>query len=271
MKAEPFNDKSVLVVEDDVEVLKYIKTLLSQYFTVYTCADGEEALKFMEETHGELSLVVTDIMMPGINGYELVRRMKAHEDWQVVPIVMLTAISDMDGKTKGIDLGIDAYISKPFDNRELVSTCCNLIQKYDLLKHRYAQVEVKASALPKVIKDEKDKQFIDVLDIWIDNHLSDTKVSVDMMAEMMGMGRTAFYEKVRVLTGMTPNDYLRKRRMERAASLLASGGMNISQVAYEVGFVEPHYFSRTFKQYFGVTPKKYQQGKAFDSADGKEK
>ena len=271
MKAEPFNDKSVLVVEDDVEVLKYIKTLLSQYFTVYTCADGEVALKFMEETHGELSLVVTDIMMPGINGYELVRRMKAHEDWQVVPIVMLTAISDMDGKTKGIDLGIDAYISKPFDNRELVSTCCNLIQKYDLLKHRYAQVEVKASALPKVIKDEKDKQFIDVLDIWIDNHLSDTKVSVDMMAEVMEMGRTAFYEKVRVLTGMTPNDYLRKRRMERAASLLASGGMNISQVAYEVGFVEPHYFSRTFKQYFGVTPKKYQQGKAFDSADGKEK
>lgn len=264
MKAEPLNDRNVLVVEDDVELLKYTRNLLSQYFNVHTCMDGEEALRFLQEFEGDISLVVTDIMMPGLNGYELVRRMKSNEYWKVVPVIMLTAITDTCEKTKYIDLGVDAYISKPFDGKELVSTCCNLILKYDMLKQKYSKEESKASGLPKIIKEEKDKHFLDILDIWIDNHLADAKVSVDTMADAMKVGRTVFYEKVRELTGMTPNEYLRKRRMEKAVDLLAERGMNISEVAYRVGFSEPHHFSRTFKQYYGVTPKKYQKGKSSD-------
>ncbi len=113
-----------------------------------------------------------------------------------------------------------------------------------------------------MIKDDKDKKFIEVLELWIESHLGDPALNVDNMAEAMQLGRTAFYEKVKSLLGMTPNDYLKKRRMEAAASMLAYGNRNVAEVAYKTGFSDPHYFSQAFKKYYGVTPKKFQKGES---------
>ena len=172
---------------------------------------------------------------------------------------MLTAVSSDDNRAKSLDLGVDAFVGKPFDNRILVSTCCNLIGRYDELRRSFAK-EAKPLAMPAVIKEEKDKKFVEIFQLWLDEHLQNPALNVDTMAEAMRLGRTVFYARVKTLVGMTPNEYLKKRRMEVAAQMLASGNANISEVAYKVGFSDPHYFSQAFKRYYGVTPRKYQQG-----------
>ena len=260
MEASPYNDRHVLVVEDDSSVLEFLRSLLSRFFTVTACASGEAALAVMEEKGSEVALVVTDVMMPGLDGYGLVGRLKARQEWTTVPVVMLTAVSGAKDKEKALGIGVDAFLTKPFENNVFIATCCNLIEKYDMLKRSFTRAETKSPAVPRVIKDEKDKQFVDVLDMWIDAHLDDTHLSVDRMAEAMQFGRTVFYDKVKSLKGMSPNEYLKKRRMETAADLLAGGHANISEVAYKVGFADPHYFSQAFKKYYGITPKKYQRG-----------
>ena len=261
METLAYNDRRVLVVEDDPDVLDFVRSLLSRYFCVTACTSGEDALAVMEQCGSELSLVVTDVMMPGIDGYELARRLKTNPEWKTIPLIMLTAISGTKEKARALGLGIDAFLMKPFDNNVLIATCCNLIEKYDMLKRSFANVEVKTPEAPKVIKSEKDKKFMDVFDLWLDSHLSDATLSVDSMAEAMQLGRTAFYEKIKSFKGMTPNEYLKKRRMETAASMLAEGNATIAEVAYRTGFSDPHYFSQIFKKYYGVTPKKYQMGK----------
>ncbi len=259
LQALPYNDRRVLLVEDDADVLEYVAGLLSKYFIVERCSSGDEALGMMAGRSGDFSLVVTDAMMPGVNGYELVRRMKADAGWKTVPVVMLTAVSSDDNRAKSLDLGVDAFVGKPFDNKMLVSTCCNLIGRYDELRRSFAK-EAKPLAMPVVIKEEKDKKFVEIFQLWLDEHLQNPALNVDTMAEAMRLGRTVFYDRVKTLVGMTPNEYLKKRRMEVAAQMLASGNANISEVAYKVGFSDPHYFSQAFKRYYGVTPRKYQQG-----------
>lgn len=262
MESSPYNDRRVLIVEDDTGVLSFLRVLLSRYFVVTGCTDVQEALDVMDKKCDDVSLVITDVMMPGIDGYEFVRKLKAKPEWTTIPVIMLTAISDTKDKTKALGLGIDAFLTKPFDKKILIATCCNLIEKYDMLKHSFTKVEVKEHDAPKVIKDDKDKNFVEVLELWIESHLGDPALNVDIMAEAMQLGRTAFYEKVKSLLGITPNDYLKKRRMEAAASMLAYGNRNVAEVAYKTGFSDPHYFSQAFKKYYGVTPKKFQKGES---------
>ncbi len=277
MKAKPLNDRTVLVVEDDHDVMNYLCSLLGKYFNVLACSDGSEALKALEDK-GNIDLMVTDIMMPGMNGYQLTQRIKANKSWRTIPIIMLSALSDPADQSKGIGLGVDAFITKPFDNEVLLSTCLNLIEKTDQQRQEVTQAAILATtdgddktagkiernlkyiAPPPVIKDERDKQWIEILDMWMESHIGDQSVTVDTMAQAMKMSRTSFFSKVKTLTGMTPNDLLRRRRLERAAALLAEGKMNVSEVADETGFASAHYFSNTFKQFYGITPKRYQQG-----------
>ncbi len=259
MAPKPLNDRTIMVVEDDADVLKYIKSLMGQYFNVVTAVDGNDALNQLEAQ--TVDLIITDVMMPVMNGYELTRKLNADERYQDIPVIMLTAVSDSQFETKGLDVGADAYLTKPFDNDVLVSTCISLIGKRDLLRKRFAAEQREDTSLPKVVKEEADGKFIAVFDTWIEQHLGDTSLSVDDMAAAMQLGRTVFYQKVKALTGMTPNDYLRNHRLDRAASMLKEGHSNVSEVAYKTGFASPHNFTASFKQKFGTTPKKYQMGK----------
>ncbi len=259
MIPKPFNDRTIMVVEDDMDVQRYIKDLMGRYFNVVTATDGSDALKSLESL--SVDLIITDVMMPVMNGYELTRKLNADERYQDIPVIMLTAASDTRHEAKGLDVGADAYLTKPFENEVLVSTCISLIEKRDLLRKRFSTEQREDASLPKVIREEADSEFIAIFDRWIEQHLGDADLSVDDMAAAMQSGRTAFYKKVKALTGMTPNDYLRRRRLERAASMLKTGHSNISEVAYKTGFSNPHSFTASFKQHFGTTPKKYQMGK----------
>ncbi|MBR1548397.1 MAG: response regulator, partial [Prevotella sp.] len=260
--ADPLNDRHVLVVEDDADVADFLKQLLGRYFVVDTAADGKAALEMIGD--GETpppDLVVSDIMMPVMNGYELTKQLRANQRTAAVPVILLTALDSDNTRLKGIERGADAYITKPFDPKLLVSTCRQLLERHDRMRHAVAEQSAPSViAPPEIIVEERDKQLLDVMNTWLYNHISDPMLSVDELAESMGYGRSVFYRKVKALTGQTPADYIRMMRMNRAAEMLREETITVAEVCYKVGISDPHYFGKVFKQQFGISPKKYQQG-----------
>ena len=256
---QPMNDRDVLIVEDDFDVIDYLRSTLQRYFVVHTAMDGVEALETLEHLHPDL--IISDIMMPVMDGLELASRLRANEATKDTPIILLTALTSDDSKIKGVEKGADAYITKPFDPQLLVTTAVRLVQQRDQLKDIYMQKTADSkAALPEIITDERDRQLLDVMNIWLSDHLSNPLMSVDDLAAAMGYSRTIFFKKVKALTGQTPADYIKTLRMNRAAELLKNETVTVAEVCYQVGISDPHYFAKVFRQQFGISPKKYQQG-----------
>ena len=271
LAGEPMNDCRVLVVEDDADVAEFLRQTLCRFFDVDVAMDGSEALNKATATipgatapvPSPPDLIITDVMMPVMDGYELLRQLRKNPATQHIPVVMLTALSADDQRLKATTQGVDAYLTKPFDAKLLVATCRQLIEQRGRLRQSFSQAPAAPqSALPQIIVEERDKQLLDLMDRWLSDHLGDPAFSVDELASVMGYGRSQFYKKVKNLTGQTPADYVRTLRMNRAADLLRSETITVAEVCYQVGFSDPHYFGKMFKQQFGITPKKYQQGQS---------
>lgn len=255
----PMNDHRILVVEDNPEIRAFLQQELSHYFQVETAANGKEALKVLTPT---LQLVITDVMMPEMNGYELIRQLRKHESTRHLPVIMLTAINADDQILKGFELGADAYITKPFSLPLLLLQVRNLLQRSDRMKDAYSQ-EVKPTKKinPEIIMQERDQRLLVQLSSYVDSHLAAPDLSVDHFAEEMGYGRTTFYQRLKALTGQTPNDYIKERRLQRAYELLnGDERITVAEVAYQVGMATPQYLSTTFKKRFGITPTQFQKG-----------
>lgn len=260
---EPMNDRRVLVVDDTPELCAMLAKELGRYFFVETAADGKEALDRIKSADKGFDLVISDVRMPQMDGYELTRRLRADKSTQSLPVVLLTSLTDEEKQTKGFDAGADAYVTKPFNMDVLIAQCAALLRQRETLKSAYATAsgtEQKAK-VRKVIREEKDLKFIVRLDGAINSRLADTTLNVDSLAEMFGMGRTTFYTKVRTLTGKTPNEYITDRRLSTAADMLAENDLSVAEVAYKCGFNTPQYFSGCFKKRFGLSPKDYANGK----------
>lgn len=261
---EPMNDRRVLVVEDDSDVADFLRQTLGRFFSVDVSMDGNDALdKLCTAKEGEdFDLVVSDVMMPMMDGLELTRRIRSNARTLAIPIVLLTALASEDQRVKGIGQGADAYLHKPFEARLLVTTCRQLMEQRDKLKVAYADLPSPKNATPpEIIVEERDKHLLDVLNIWLADHIANPNLSVDDVADAMGYRRSIFFRKVKSLTGQTPADYIRTMRMNRAAEMLREETVTVAEVAYQVGISDPHYFSRVFRQQFGVSPKQYQKGK----------
>ncbi len=258
---QPMNDRQVLVVEDDADVADLLKQTLGRYFHVRVAMDGAAALEWLKDNKPDL--IVSDVMMPVMNGYELTRRLRSQASLQTIPIILLTALTADDKRLKGTQAGADAYLTKPFDTQLLISTCRQLIEQRDLVRRQAAESQdtQPATAPPEIIVEERDRKLLDAMNAWLYNHISDPMLSVDNMAEAMGYRRSVFFKKVKALTGQTPTDYIKTLRMNRAAELLQKETITVAEVCYKVGISDPHYFTKVFKQKFGISPKKYQQGK----------
>ena len=258
--AEPMNDCQILVVEDDADVADFLKQTLQHYFDVTVALDGQTALDLLAANH-DYRLIISDVMMPVMNGYELTARIRRNTDTQAIPIVLLTALTGEEKRIKGLEKGADAYLTKPFDTKLLIATCRQLIEQRARLRQSYAEQPAEpTNVLPEIIVDKRDKQLLDRMNGWLYSHISSPTLSVDDLAEAMGYRRSVFFKKVKALTGQTPADYIRTLRMNRAAEMLSDETVSVAEVAYQVGISEPHYFTRVFKQQFGISPKKYQQG-----------
>lgn len=275
--AEPMNDKLILVVEDNPDISSMLRQELGNYFHIDTAMNGDEAWQLLSDTVEENpkgktaednpkgrklpDLIISDVMMPGMDGFELVRKIRHDDRLKHLPIILLTALTSDDKQEKGLDAGADAYIPKPFSMKVLLAQCSSLIHQREVLQHAYARLPQQKEKAPIVIRDEKDKKFVEQLDILIDSHLDDAGLSVDDLAEKFGMGRTTFYRRVRSLTGKTPNAYLNEKRMYKAADMLRTeDNITIAEVAYKVGISSPQYFATNFKKMFGKNPSEYQKG-----------
>ena len=273
VQIDAMNEHRILVIEDDADLAVYMRQELGRYFQVEIANNGEEALILPLSSY---NLIISDVMMPGIDGYELLRRLRRDEQSRHIPVILLTALSAPDKLEKGFSAGADAYITKPFSMPLLLLQVRNLLQRADdqrriieKLKDAEHQEDShilnrKAVAAAKVIIDERDRRLIEQLAGWVDSHLADPELSVDKFAADMEYGRTKFYTKLKQLTGMTPNDYIKERRLQRAYELLADEHVTVSEVAYQVGLGTPQYLSTIFKKRFGLTPTQYQKGSRTD-------
>ena len=246
----------LLIIEDDDEVREFIFNQLDNYFSVFAAKDGVEGLeKALQE---QPNLIVCDVMMPGIDGFELTRRLKEDFLTSHIPIILLTAHSSEEHRLEGIQAGADSYITKPFSIKYLIARITKLIEQREKLQRKFAQEP--GMSLLSVNVTEKDKEFIDKIHHLIEQNIDNVDFSVDAFAQTVGMGRTNFYKKIKGITGHSPNEYLRIIRMKKAAELLATTHLNVSEVSYKVGINDPFYFSKCFKAQFGKSPSHFQKG-----------
>jgi signal transduction histidine kinase/ligand-binding sensor domain-containing protein/DNA-binding response OmpR family regulator len=242
----------VMVVDDNVDLLTFIRGELTPTYTVVTAANGRLALEEMRSTMPDI--IITDIMMPEMDGIELCRRLKADSKYSAIPVIVLSAKHDEQSKVEGLTIGADDYITKPFNCDVLNLRIRKLLQ----LSHKGVQrhlIEPEPAPIQVTSLDEK---LIEAAVKYVEKNMSRTDLSVEEMSRELGMSRVHLYKRLRQITGKTPIEFIRVMRLKRAAQLLRESQLNVSEIAYRVGFNNPKYFSNYFKQEFGVLPSVYQ-------------
>ncbi|MDR0547108.1 MAG: response regulator, partial [Dysgonamonadaceae bacterium] len=246
----------LLVIEDDEEVKEFIFNQLNESFTIVLAKDGVEGLEkaILEQPN----VIICDVMMPGVNGFDATRRIKEDFLTSHIPVILLTAHSSEEHQLEGIQAGADAYITKPFSIKYLVARVIKLIEQREKLQQKFVQ----SPGLPaySINLMDKDKEFLDKIHTLIEENIENVDFSVDTFARIVGMGRTNFYKKVKGITGHSPNEYINIIRMKKAAELLVTTNLNVSEVSYKVGINDPFYFSKCFKAQYGKTPSQFQKG-----------
>ncbi len=249
-KLSPKTSPLVLVAEDNPDVRAYIVEHLRETYQILEARDGQQALELATENIPDLLL--TDLMMPGLNGTELTQKLKADPRTNHIPVVMLTAKSGRDDKIAGIETGAEAYLTKPFDGEELHATLANLLAQRRVLQEKFSrQIRLDAPA-PAV--QSLDEQFLQNVLANIEQNLEDEAFSVETLASTVAMSRSNLFRKLEALLGKSPNQLIRERRLLRAKSLLEQGAGNSTEIAYRTGFNSPSYFAKCFQEMFGVVP-----------------
>jgi len=261
----------VLVVEDNPEMLLFLKEILSRSYTVMTALNGLEGLKVAAEVLPDL--IVTDIMMPHMDGLEMIRKIKDNKNICHIPIIVLSAKASIEDKLQGLEAGIDDYITKPFSSSYLLTRIKYLLNQRRVWQEallssstafstQYGETArtTKAELMPSEPQvTSYDDIFIKELMKTLEAQLENSSLNVDMLAADLNMSRTVFYKKVKSLLGITPVDLIRDIRIKRAVQLIEVGGFSLTEVAYMCGFSDSNYFSKCFKKATGVTPSKYKE------------
>ena len=281
---------TILFVDDNADLRQYIRMAFSDTYHVVDVESGEEAIRYLRE-NGECDIVVSDVMMPGIQGDELCRRIKENKETSWLPVILLTAKAGRDFMIEGLGLGADDYIAKPFDSAILASKIDSMLKNRRRLSQYYmerslalvraGEASVKASSgaasvssdenkkssdenitssdenkIDSIELDPQDQAFIDKTTQLVMTNLSDTDFNIDRLCREMAMSRTLFYGRLKNLTGQAPQDFIRLIRLEQAAMYLEQGD-SVMDVSVKAGFVNVKYFSTVFKKHFGVSPSKY--------------
>ena len=252
--AENLNDPSkpsVLVIDDNADIRAYVHTLLNSEYSIIEAADGTEgirkAMKYVPD------VIISDVMMPGIDGIECCRRLKGELQTCHIPVILLTACSLDEQRIQGYAGGADSYISKPFSSQLLLTRIRNLIESRQRMKQFFGDRQT----LAKEDICDMDKDFVERFKSLIEVKMGDSELNVEDLGKEMGLSRVQLYRKIKSLTNYAPNELLRMARLKKAASLLASSDMTIAEVGYEVGFTSPSYFAKCYKEQFGESPTEF--------------
>lgn len=253
-EAENLNDPSkpsVLVIDDNADIRAYVHTLLNSEYSIIEAADGTEgirkAMKYVPD------VIISDVMMPGIDGIECCRRLKGELQTCHIPVILLTACSLDEQRIQGYAGGADSYISKPFSSQLLLTRIRNLIESRQRMKQFFGDRQT----LAKEDICDMDKDFVERFKSLIEVKMGDSELNVEDLGKEMGLSRVQLYRKIKSLTNYAPNELLRMARLKKAASLLASSDMTIAEVGYEVGFTSPSYFAKCYKEQFGESPTEF--------------
>lgn len=246
---------TILVVEDNVDLLDFIANDLEETYHVLRAKNAHEAYNFIENQ--TIQLIVSDVMMPEISGFELCRKIKTDLQSSHIPVVLLTAKDNLNSKIEGLEVGADAYISKPFSMEYLKAQIENLIENRKNLMDFYSSSPL--SHLKSVAHSQIDEAFIKKLDEIINENLANTELSVEILAEKMAMSRSTFYRKIKEITNLNPNELINIARLKKAAELLSLGHHKVYEIAEIVGYNSQTTFGRNFQKQFKMTPTEYAQ------------
>ena len=248
----------VLVAEDEEEIRSYLKAELSDEYKVQVCANGKEAYeRVLTDT---LHVVISDVMMPEMDGLTLCRKIKQNPTVNHVPVVLLTAKTKPEDRVEGMETGADAYMVKPFNTELLKTTIANLIANRSLLRNKFTGAQQQEDKQAKITMKSSDEKLMNKIMKVVNEHLADSDFSVEMLAEEVGLSRVHVHRKLKELTNLSARDFIKNIRLQQAATLLASEQkLTVSEIAYAVGFSNLSHFSSSFKEVYGVSPKEYME------------
>ena len=245
----------IIIVEDDTEIRDYLSSELSTDYDIIACDNGKSGLT--EVLKNIPDLVISDVMMPEMDGNTMCSKIKQNPTTSHVPVILLTAKSRDEDQLEGLEMGADAYILKPFNLEILRRTIVNLIHTHQMLRLKYGRNDQLEEQVDDVKMKSPDDQLLERVMKVINKNISNSDLSVDGIADEVGISRVHLHRKMKELTGQTPHDFIRNIRLKQAANLLASRNMNITEVMYACGFNNAASFSTIFKKFYGMSPREY--------------
>ena len=253
---EKENDLRMLVVEDNKQLRELLVQIFAPFYSVVSAEDGEEGLeKVKAET---FNIIISDIVMPKLSGIDLCKEIKNNMETCHIPVILLTARMGVEHNLEGLRIGADDYITKPFNVPILISRCNNIVKNRLMLQEKFSKQPFVG---PQVLASNPlDKEFLDEVIEIIEKHLSDSKFNVDVLVSEMLIGRTRLFHKLKAITGQTPSDFISNIRLKKAAFWLKNNPeFNISEIAYRTGYTSARYFSKSFKEKYGLIPSEYRK------------
>jgi DNA-binding response OmpR family regulator len=240
----------LLLVEDNQDMRAYIRSQLSGEYRVEEALNGQDGTQMASQLVPDL--IITDLMMPKMDGMEFCQIIKTRPETSHIPVIMLTARAGIENKLAGLETGADDYLTKPFETRELMTRIRNLIVQRIRIREHY---QAASPLIPEQLRvNSLDRDFLERLQQLLENQYGDAEFGPKQMQEQLNMSKTQLHRKAKSLTGESPGELLRNFRLKRASQLLSQNADTVTQIAYSVGFNNLSYFARTFKERFGVSP-----------------
>ena len=247
----------ILIVDDNDEILDFLDRILRSKYTVLKAESGDQAIQILESN--SVQLVISDVMMPGMDGFELCKTIKGNFEYSHIPVILLTAKNTIKAKVTGLELGADAYIEKPFSNDHLKAQIASLLANRNMIREYFSSsplVHIKSMAHSKA-----DEKFLEALNEMIQHNMEDVDLDVNKLASLMNMTRITLYRKIKAISALSPFELINITRLKKAAELLAEGNLRIYEISDRVGFSSQSNFTRNFQKQFNRTPTEYMHEK----------
>jgi YesN/AraC family two-component response regulator len=247
------NEKIILIVEDNTQVREFVKSIIDNQYTVLEANNGNNGIRLASKFIPDI--IISDLMMPEMDGITMTGLLKSTLETSHIPVIMLTARGETEDKIRGLEKGADAYLVKPFNADELKAQINNLLKQREQLRTLF-------SRKPKAKREQTElplpiQKFINLTDSIIEKNLSDENFDVEKLSELLKINRSSLFRKLKSITGHTPSYYIRIYRLNKAAELLKTENLDISEIAFKAGFGNVPYFNKSFKEYFKITPSEY--------------
>ena len=250
---------NILIVDDDAEIAHYIKTELSDWYRFDHARNGKEGLKML--LTGKYDLVISDVMMQEMDGVTMLKKIKGNSNVSDIPVILLTSKSEVENRLEGLRKGADAFLAKPFNMEELHILIDNLVDNVRRIRGKYSGAQGQKAKIEQIqVKGNNDALMERVMK-YMNEHLADPDLNVEKLTEDVGISRAQLHRKLKEIAGVSAGEFIRNLRLEQAARLIEEGQINITQVAYSVGFNNQTHFSTVFKKHYGMSPSEYAETK----------